>query len=287
MSPLAFAFISYLGWAVGDIFGTVAARKLDAYSVTFWSYILRLIAFGLYIPFAFTELSNLTANILTLNIALGVLLLIGFIAFNESLRSTNPSLAGTIAASFSALVVVFSIVFLKESLTPIQALAILIIFAGLILSTLDLNEIMNRNFKIDRGVVFALVAMLMWGMYFTFIKIPVKQIGWFWPNYISFMLFPLIFLFMKSRRLQLKKVNQNIAFKPLLASALLTGVAEFSYNSGIDQGLTAIVAPIAGSYPTLFVILAFLVFKDPIKKQQILGIITTLAGIVLLSLFTG
>ena len=37
---------------------------------------------------------------------------------------------------------------------------------------------------------------------------------------------------------------------------------------------------------TLFIVLAFLFFKDPIKKQQILGIIVTLFGIVLLSLFS-
>ena len=31
--------------------------------------------------------------------------------------------------------------------------------------------------------------MVAWGIYFTFVKIPIQQIGWFWPNYISFSLF--------------------------------------------------------------------------------------------------
>ena len=64
---------------------------------------------------------------------------------------------------------------------------------------------------------------------------------------------------------------------------MLVRVAEFSYNLGISKGLVTIVAPIAGANPTLFVVLAFLFLKDPITKQQIIGIITTLIGIALLS----
>jgi len=91
--PLLFALISYFGWGSGDIFGTIAARKLGAYSASLYSYILRIGIFGLYIPFALADLSNLTRDTFLLNIGLGVLLLIGFVAFNEALRIANPSLS--------------------------------------------------------------------------------------------------------------------------------------------------------------------------------------------------
>jgi len=47
--------------------------------------------------------------------------------------------------------------------------------------------------------------------------------------------------------------------------------------------MVSVVAPIAGANPTLFVLLAFFVFKDRLTKQQILGIVLTLLGIVWLS----
>src|SRR3989338_2363076 len=129
--------------------------------------------------------------------------------------------------------------------------------------------------------------MICWGIYFTFIKIPVQQIGWFWPGYISVLTsLPGIWFFIKLREIKLSKFNFKGSFYPLFANAFLLGVGALSFNLAIEKGFTSIVAPIAGSYPTIFVLLAYLIFKDPITRQQIFGIIVTLIGIVLLSIFS-
>ena len=286
MQAILFAVISYLGWGTGDIFGTIATRKIGAFSTTLYSYILRVAIFALYIPFALAELSHITKDIFLINVVLGVLLLIGFIAFNEALRTASAPLVGTIAASFVIVVVILSIIFLKDSISTQQFIAILIIFLGLVLSTSDFRKLKEDRVLTSRGIFLAFVAMMTWGIYFTFIKIPVREIGWFWPNYISFTLFPLILVFTHVRKIKLNAPNYKGALIPLLGTVLLTGIAEFSFNSAISRGLTAIVAPIAGSYPTLFAVLAFLIFKDPITRQQIFGIIVTLIGIVLISIFS-
>jgi len=88
---------------------------------------------------------------------------------------------------------------------------------------------------------------------------------------------------MRIRKIGLKKPTYERALLPLIMAAVILGIGDFSFNFAISKGLTAIVAPIAGSYPTLFVVLSFLIFKDPIRKQQIFGIILTVIGIVLLS----
>lgn len=287
MLSILFALVSYVGWGVGDIFGTIASRKLGLFSVTFWSSILTLIIFSAYTPLAFSELQGLTQNLLVLNVVLAIILLVGFLSFNEGLITSTASLVGTIAASFSAVTVVLSIIFLNESITLKQTIAMLVIFTGLILSTLDFNDLRKRRLILNRGVAMALIAMVTWGIYFTFVKLIVREIGWFWPNYISFMVFvPLILLFTKFRNTAIRKPTFKGAMPFLVLTALFLRTAEFSFNFAIDNGLTAVVAPIAGSYPTLFVLLAFLVFKDPITRQQIAGVITTLAGIVLLSFFS-
>lgn len=286
MPAIFFALLSYFSWAIGDTFGAVAARRSDAYSLSLWSYIFRLIIFAVYIPFGLSLLSNLTLPLFILNIVLGILLLVGIIAFNEALRISSAPLVGTIAASFVAVSVLLSIIFLGETLDINQTFSILLIFSGLILSTLDLKSLVKKKIKLDKGIYLAFVPMLFWGIYFAFIRIPVSKIGFFWPNYISFLLFPLILVYTKSRKLKIKNITKTNAFLPLLVGTFLIGVAEFSYNFAISKNLTAIVAPIAGSYPTLFVLLTYFVFKDKISKQQIAGIITTLVGIVLLSMFS-
>lgn len=282
MLAILFALLAYFAWSSGDIFGTIATRKLGAYSTTFWSLLLGLIIFSFYIPFSLNEIQELTIGIFFLSIVLGLILATSLLTFNEALRIAHPSLVGTIAASFSALVVVFSIVFLKETITAYQALSILVIFLGVIISSLDFEEIRKRKLTFNKGALLAIATMIGWGIYFTFIKIPVRKIGWFWPEYISFSLFPIIYLVMRFRKIGLKKPTYEGALLPLIMAAVILRVADFSFNFAISKGLTAIVAPIAGSYPTLFVVLAFLIFKDPIKKQQIFGIVLTVIGIVLL-----
>lgn len=280
---IIFALVSYLTWSSGDIFGTVATRKLGAYSTTFWTLILGLVIFSFYIPFSLNEIQGLTPDIFFLTIILGLILVTSSLAFNEALRIAHPALVGTIAASFSALVVALSLVFLKESITNYQLLAILIIFIGVIVSSLDFTAFGKEKFIFNKGVLLALAAMVGWGVYYTFVKIPINEIGWFWPQYISFALFPLIYLVMKVRKISLKKPTYEKALLPLILAVSILRLGDFSFSFAISKGLTSIVAPIAGSYPTLFVILGFLIFKDPIRKQQILGIIITVIGVITLS----
>ncbi len=284
MQAILFALFSYIGWGVGDIFGTVAARRMPALSLTFWVMVFGFVLFSLYIPFAVSDLQRLTFPIFVLIMVLGVLFTIGELAFNQALRVSNASVAETIGSSFPAITVVLSLFFLGERVSTAQLAAILTILVGVVLSTLNFADLRTRGLWHDKGVVYALFCMLCWGVYFALIKIPIQQIGWFWPTYLGFALFPLMYLFVKWRGVQLQNPNDNSALIPILFSVALLRSGDLAFNYAISKGLTAVVAPIAGSYATLFVLLSFMIFKDPIKRSQIVGIVVTLLGIVTLSI---
>ncbi len=287
MEAIIFALIAFVGWGIGDLLVTISARKLNAYSSTFWSLVISVLLMSLYTPFVWENLRFLTIQVFLLNIFLGFILLVGIITYREGLIAGSSPLVVTIAASFSAVTTILSIIFFKEQLTFSQALSIVIIFIGIILSMLPLKEVINKKIKVDKSLWFAITSMVLWGIYFTFIKIPVSQIGWFWPNYFSFLFFaPFVYLFLKWRKIKLYMPNHNKALWPLLGAIIFARGAELSFNLGIERGYTSIVAPISGANPILFIILAFFFLKDPITKQQILGIMTTLVGIVLLSVFS-
>lgn len=286
MQAIIFALISFLGWGIGDIFLSLTSKKIGPYSLTLYEYIFSLLVSSALIPFFLSDFSKLTFPIFALTILLGGIYLISLLFYYEGLKIGPVSLVGTISSSFAALVVVLSIIFLGEKVRMEQLVSIIIIFVGLILSTLDINEVRNKKFVFTKGIVFALIAMFLWGIYFTFIKIPVHQVGWFVPGYISLFVFPLLFIFAKKQKIKFKSPTFKGVLATLLIAVIFVRIADYGFNFAVGNGLTAIVAPIAGSYPTLFVVLAFLVFKESIKKQQIIGITTTLVGIVLLSVFS-
>src|SRR5258706_14496036 len=166
MTPILFALISYIGWGTSDIFGTIATRKVGPYTTAFYGYFFGFLLSLFFIPFALKDLGRFTVGIVVFNLVLGFMFLASSVIFFEALRIGKASIVGTIAASFTALVVIFSIVFLKEHITSTQIIAIAVIFAGTILTTLDINEIIAGRFKVDKGIILALVTMLLWGVYF-------------------------------------------------------------------------------------------------------------------------
>lgn len=282
---ILFALITYLGWGIGDIFVTKATRKIGAFSSAFLGFVIAFILNSFYIPFALSDLNKFTPSSLLISIILAVLVPIPVIAFYEALRVGNAALVVTITSAFAAVSVLLSMIFLDEKVSLNQGVFIMVIFLGIILSSVDLKQLKGKNFLLDPGVPFAILATILWGVFFAFIKIPIKQVGWFWPGYISVLGFPLMLIFKKIKGIKWVNPTKTVLIWLLLAE-LLIGIGGFSYNFAISQGMIAVVAPIASSAATLFVLLSFLIFKDPITKQQIFGIITTLIGIVLLSVFS-
>lgn len=286
MQAIFFALISYIGWGAGDIFGAITTRKIGAFSTSFWVSIVGVLVFSLYIPFAAADLQKYNSYLLFLNIILGSMYVVVNVMINKAFAVSNVSLIGTIFSSFAAFTALFALIFLGEKVSINQGIAILIVLAGIFLSTVDFKELKKGNLIADHGVRLAMVAMIFASLYFTFIRIPMQKVGWFWPNYLSILLFPLVGIYMKARKIKLEKPNLKNAFWPIIICTLLLRFGDFAYNIGISRGLTAIVVPIAGAYPTLFAVLGFLIFKDPIRRQQILGIVVTLVGIVFLSLLS-
>ena len=126
--------------------------------------------------------------------------------------------------------------------------------------------------------------MSCWGIYFAFVRIPAEKIGWYWAGFPLFLIAPAL-LFIKSLRINAPKIfSDRKGFWAVIAYLILTLIlADFSYNIGILYGYTSIVAPIAGSSTVLYVLLSRIIFREKLNLQQKIGIISSLAGIILLA----
>lgn len=280
---ILFAILAYIGWGVGDIIGVIYTRKVGGYATTLWSYIFRTVLFAFAIPFLLPTFGHLTVANISLTIILSIIFIIGVAISFEAYESTNASLVGTICASFVVPAIFLSVVFLHDTLRFPQLLAIFLIIIGLILSALDLDTFKTKKLVIDKGIKLAFIVMILWGIYFSFIQIPVKQLGWFLPSYAAYLVFPVVFLAMRMKKIAVPAPTKNHGLLALLGFTALSSLGNVAYNLGIARGYVSVVVPIAGSYPTIFVLLAFLIFKDKLKKSQWLGIIVSLVGIVTMS----
>jgi transporter family protein len=284
--PILSGLTCYFAWSSGDIFVTMATRKSGAFLASLFNFIFTFFIYLLYIPFALKDLNNLTLGILVICIVLGIVSALSFFGFNQALRIGNASAVGAVSGSFGAVVVVLSLIFLKETLSVFQLLGIFIIFLGILLTLLNFNEIKKGQLFNNKGFYLSLLVMLGWGIYHAFIKIPVRQIGWFWPAFIATIAaLAVYFLIGLKQSKSLKAMTPKIYLYVFIAAGLFS-LGEFAYNYGLLTGSASVIAPIAGAYPTLFVVLSRFFFKDKLNKQQTAGIITTLVGIVFLAFFS-
>jgi|SRR3989344_8685371 len=284
--PIAFALLSFFTWGFGLLFEAIAAKKINSYLFTFWAALLSFIILTALAPTFIGDLKGLTVSLLILNMVLAFFFHFGTIMYYEGIKAGAPALVGTVASSFPGVIVLIALVFLGDKINTLQAISILLVLLGIVLSSLNLNELKKKKINLEKSVLFALAAMISWGIYLGFVKILVEKVGWFWPNYLTFGMFPLLFLFIKYKKMKIENPIRSGVFIPFITSIILVRIAEFSYNYAIGRGSQSIVASISGANPILFVLLAFFVFKDKITKQQIAGIIVTLLGIVLLSILS-
>lgn len=279
MMAYIFGLIAYLGWGSGDVFGTFATRRIGPYLTTFWAFAFGALLGSLYIPFAIGDLTAITPAVFALNIFLGILYVGGNLTFNEALRLSSAPIVGTVGGSFAALTIILSYFFLDESISSTRILLIGLVFTGVFITTTAHNQKKDKHFV--KGIILALISMIVWGIYFTFNKVLMRTMGWFWPNYLPMLLFPLIALYMRWKKIPFVFPTRKVSLSLFLNALTLRG-GDFAFNIGASMGLTATVAPLGGAYPTLFAVLSYFIFRDPINKIQLAGIIIALVGLVAL-----
>src|SRR3989339_984529 len=278
------ALITFFGWGTGDLFTIIATRKIGANLTTFWVFFFSFFLSLLIIPFAPHNIDAITLPMLTFNIFLGVLYVLGNVLVSEAFRLSSAPLVGIIIQAFPAVVLVLSVFVYGDKITLIQTVFIAIIFLGVSLCTVDFKKILGSKKILDRVVMFALIAMVFLSIYFTFSRILIEKYNWFLPSFIATACFPIIYLFIKKRGERFAFPKDKRVIFAVFMVGLLIRAGDFALNYGLSlPNASSIVAPIASAAPILFVIMSYIIFKDPLTKQQIYGIVTALLGIVLLT----
>lgn len=285
---LLLAVIPLIGWGLGDVFGIFSSRKIGSYLTTFYQFLFGILLSFFVLPYVWNDISNITASLLAINILIGTMYVLANFFVNEGFKQSSAPVIGIIIQSFPAIVLLLSALIFKDALSVRQIIWVILVFLGVFLCSVDIKKLIKSKIKFDLGIKYALIATTIFSIYFTFFRIFSNQYGWFLPNFISFLTLPLALILAKKiikEKSKIKPLNNKIIIGALVLSSVLIRSGDIALNLGISKGFASIVSPIAGSSPLVFVIASALVFKDKISKQQIVGLIVSLSGILGLSFF--
>jgi len=278
-------FLAMLGWGTGDFLGAILSRRIGHLLTVFWmqitGFLFAVIYFGTNLKFFnFSD----AIKFLPVIAICGFLEVIAYLAFYKGFEEGQVSLVSPIGSSWPVLTIIFGLVFLKETLLTNQIIAIVLIFFGLILISINIKEIRQRKWVISKGVKEGIIAMVGWGILFFLLTGPSRALGWFLPVLI-FRFFTILFLLpFIFRNKNSNEIFPRFYLAPLIIIGLLDVGAFFAYTFGIRGEQVSIVAPIIAAFPLVTVALAKIFLKEKLLLNHILGIISTIVGLILISI---
>ena len=117
---------------------------------------------------------------------------------------------------------------------------------------------------------------------FLLMDFVIPKLGWFLPVFIIYLVQTAVALALVLwTNKGLWASRKSVPY--ILTNGTFGTVAFLAYSVGINSGNAVIVAPIAASAPFITVILAILLLKERLRKEQMLCVAAIILGIVILA----
>lgn len=134
-------------------------------------------------------------------------------------------------------------------------------------------------------LAFSLMTAILWGLWGFFSKLATRSLNTpeiFLASAIGQFLLLAIYLTPLFKELQFRWMNIDFGFAVLSGLAMMAGILLFYRAIAIGE-VTPIVV-ITACYPLVTLFLAYILLREPISFQKILGACLTIAGICLISI---
>jgi transporter family protein len=269
------------GWGIYDFLGGVYAKQIGPFKSFFWSQLAGLIS-TLLLIFVFTTRLNVPILIIILLPIAAIIYSAGYLFFFKGFEIGNVSIVAATMNLWAVFTMLFAFIFMGQRLSTIQSLGVLMIISGVTLASLNWRDIRNHRFQLSSGVKETVLGAFFFGVFWNISEVISEEIGWLLTTlFVKFgiILFLLLFSFLIKRELDLTKATTQTKCMVVLMGIIEAGAVTI-VNYGLTIGDAILITPIASALSIVTITLAIIFLKDKITRLQGLGIITTIAGII-------
>lgn len=278
------ALASVIFWIASQTLAKTVAPRLGIFKtavLVVTAGILPMIAAYIYAPVqipSYLELLSLFA---------GLSAGLGYLFFYKSVESEQISNIAVIGLVQAAIIVVFGLFFLNESINGIQSVAALMVFLGVLLI------LITKNMKFNMKLVPAIIANVFWAIYWILLSEVITisgQVGL--PLTISrttaaIVVIVAYFVFYRSKNSPYKA--NGIGFKLIVVIGIIEGIIDglgnLSFGIAITGHLLAIAALLGILIPVGVAAIAHFLYKDRLTFIQMLGVAMAIIGAALIAIF--
>jgi drug/metabolite transporter (DMT)-like permease len=271
----AYALGASLAWGFGDFLGGIKARVLGAVSVMALSQPFGLVALGIAVAVRGTGPPGWSVAWACLSAVLGT---VGLFAFYRGMAAGAISVVVPIASLAAAFPVIWGLAS-GDNVSTVQEIGFIAAIGGSVLASVERHE---QRTRLAAGVGWAALAMLAFGGYY----VPMHAASahdWLWPSF----LFRCVSVTLVWSVVLLGRRGLPRGFRPHLPALIAIGFLDTGGNvffaAASMKGLLSVVSVLASLYPVVTVLLARIALRERVQLAQDVGIVATLAGVVLIS----
>ena len=274
MAP-AYALLASLCWGFGDFLGGMKSRVMPVLVVMAVSQPFGLAAVAIAVAVRGSGPPGPEVAWAALGGFLGTL---GLVAFYRGMAAGAISVVVPLASVAAAIPVIWGLT-QGDHVSSIQELGFVAALGGGLMASLERG---GERARFAAGTGWAVLALLGFGGYFVALHASAEH-DWLWPSLVfRATSVTLVWTVLLLTRQRLRGVRPHLA--ALVAVGLLdTGGNTLFAAASESHGLLSVVSVLASLYPVVTVLLARLVLRERVARSQELGVLVTLAGVVLIS----
>lgn len=299
-----FALITLLSWGTADLFYKKGADEKDKYSHLKTSMMVGLVM-GIHAicMLLFTDMNYNFINIL-IYLPVSLMYILSMTIGYFGLRYLEVSISSPIQNSSGAVVCLLCLIFLKQTVDLVTAIAIILISVGIfILGVIekskqkDYEELNNKKYKIGFvafliPIIYCIIDAL--GTFFDAYYLdsleltPLKNVTELTLENVANTSYELTFLicailifvflkFIKKQKLVIKEQKERAS------AAIFETIGQFTYVYAMS-GASIIAAPMISAYSIISIILSRIFLKEKLNKKQYAVVTLVVLGIVALGI---
>src|SRR6185369_10400977 len=275
---LFYSLLAAVLWGIGQVF---VKKGLQETSSLFNNIVSTLIGFVIFVPFTLSHQVHFDKfwSLLPLTMIVSSL----FIMYYYVIGRGQLALTGTVIGTYPLITVILSLIFLNESPSVFQKIAIGIIILGTVFVGLP-NQ--TQKIKIGNWLLWALLAVFMLGTGDFLIKLLMNQSDlytYLFTYGFGSLLATAILVLVDKKGRKLPQFNFK-QYLPTLIGVTMVEVGFFVFHLAVNQGLISLASTISGIYVAITAVLAWLILKEKINRSHAIGIAFAAIGVILIGI---
>lgn len=281
---IALGLAAALSWGFSDYCATLASRRTGALRTVLGFHLAAIVPLAVAVA-ATGALAGVTWEQALVLAGVGALGWVSYLGFYRALAIGPISIVSPIVSGYAVVAVILAVLLLGERLGGGEVAAVLVVFAGVALASIDRRVLRVRERTQVLGILLAVLTMFAIGGFVFGVSYYSGELGWLGPIFLARVFTGALIALTAIRGGQWRFPDRSAATLGLIGTVACLDTAGYvAFNVGVQKAETSLVATAAAPYAVVPIVLGVAVLRERPAPAQWLGVALVIGGLVLLGL---